>query len=66
MKEYKYIEMQWKTLSMNYVSSKESGKLVYEEVIDKMAADGWKYVDHLPTHPNNFSFILVFEKDVEE
>ena len=51
---------------MDYVTSKETGKCNFEQVIDSMAAKGWKYVDHIMTHPNNYSYTLVFEKDVEE
>ena len=66
MKKYTYVDMQWKTLVMDYVTSKETGKCNFEQVIDSMAAKGWKYVDHIMTHPNNYSYTLVFEKDVEE
>lgn len=42
----------------------------HRKIIDQYAAEGWRYVDHIPVHQyahGQFGSIdLVFEKDVEE
>ena len=42
----------------------------YRKIIDEKAAEGWRYVDHIPVHQyahGQYGAIdLVFERDVEE
>ena len=52
-----------------YFTSKQSGQLTHREVIDRMAQNGWRYIDHIPVDVSGeivSSYDLVFEKDVEE
>ena len=68
MKQYKYVRIYKKLLS-SYFTSKQSGQLSHREVIDRMAQNGWRYIDHIPVDVSGeivSSYDLVFEKDVEE
>ena len=41
----------------------------HREIIDRRAAQGWRYVDHICVHETNgvsAALDLIFEKDVEE
>ena len=53
-------------MSVKFISNKETGSLSHYDIIDKMAAEGWRFVGHIPTHPEMFYYDLVFERDIEE
>lgn len=68
MKEYKFIQMKYKVMKGGYVTSKEDGYRDHRTVIREMAAQGWRFVGHIPTEAvGNYSaapeYDLVFEKD---
>lgn len=62
MKKYKYERIRYEGV----ISSKLEG---HREVIDRRAAGGWRYVDHICVHETNGVSVavdLIFEKDAEE
>ena len=61
MKKYEYERVLYEGI----VTSKLEG---YREIIDRRAAEGWRYVDHIcvhETHGVSIAVDLIFEKEVE-
>lgn len=63
VKQYTYVTVTYKGVYQKSIQE-------HREIIDRYAAEGWRYVDHIPVHQyadGQYSSIdLVFEKDVEE
>lgn len=68
MKRYEFVRMKYKMTKGGYVTSKDTGYLDHRTVIREMAAQGWRFVGHIPTEAaGNWSsspeYDLVFETD---
>ncbi len=63
MKQYTYISLLYEGVMTSKLSE-------HREIIDKYAAQGWRYVDHIVTHQSSdgqyAKLDLIFEKDAEE
>lgn len=63
VKQYTYVTVTYKGVYQKSIQE-------HREIIDRYAAEGWRYVDHIPVHQyadgQYRSIDLVFEKDVEE
>lgn len=63
VKQYTYVTVTYKGVYQKSIQE-------HREIIDRYAAEGWCYVDHIPVHQyanGQYSSIdLVFERDVEE
>ncbi len=70
MKNYEFIRMKYKMMKGGYVTSKEDGYRDHRTVIREMAAQGWRFISHLPIeavgdYSYSVEYDLVFEKDCE-
>ena len=62
MKQYTYVSLLYEGVMTSKLSE-------HREIIDKYAAQGWLYVDHIVTHQSDGQYAkldLIFEKDAEE
>lgn len=62
MKRYEYERVLYEGVLCSKVEA-------HREVIDRRAAEGWRYVDHITVHVTNgftVAIDLIFEKDAEE
>ena len=62
MKQYTYVSLLYEGVMTSKLSE-------HREIIDKYAAQVWRYVDHIVTHQSDGQYAkldLIFEKDAEE
>lgn len=63
MKKYEYVNVTYEGICSSKLHE-------HRKIIDRYAAEGWRYVGYIPTHEASYgqtcSIDLVFEKDVEE
>ena len=62
MKQYTYVSLLYEGVTTSKLSEQR-------EIINKYAAQGWRYVDHIVTHQSDGQYAkldLIFEKDAEE
>lgn len=67
MKKYKYVRMKYKYFDALYIHKGENGRLNHREVINDLAAQGYRFVGTVPVRLMSYQgikeFDLVFEKD---
>ena len=63
MKKYEYVSVVYEGVYASQVNE-------HRQIIDKRAAEGWRYVGYIPTreayHGQTCSIDLIFEKDADE
>ena len=68
MKKYVFVSMRKKAFG-SYVADDGKGERSHRDVINEMAAGGWKYVDNIPVEMDSYGklkhYDLVFEKDAQ-
>lgn len=63
VKQYTYVTVTYKGVYQKTIQE-------HREIIDRYAAEGWRYVDHIPVQQyyqgQSGTIDLIFERDVEE
>ena len=68
MKQYKFVRVKYDGCSNLYVFKKDKEKISPRKVIEDMAEQGYRFVEHLPVRRGAYGSLqeydLVFEKDI--
>ena len=69
MKKYEFVRMHKKAFG-EYFADDGKNNRTHRDVINEMAAKGWKYVDNIPVDMDGYGklryYDLVFEKEIDQ